>query len=158
MLLSKELNDALNEQVIHELRNVLKYMQIASYFEDLELNNIAKYFLDQSNHEKDHADKFMSHINDRVGGAVNITSVSSPELSMENPIEIARQYLKVEQETTTSIEGIYQLAFIQNSYIDLPFLQEMLNEQVEEEDSANKFLVKIQKVNDLVIFDATFGE
>lgn len=157
MKLSTSLCEALNFQIQHELGNSSKYMQIASYFEDLQLNNLSSYFKKQSDDEKQHANKFMNHINDRVGGKVSIGEVDSPNLSLTDITSVGDSYLKIEEETTASIEGLYDLALSEKSYIDLGFLNEMLSEQLEEESSAQKFMVKSRMTKDLVIFDATFS-
>jgi ferritin len=156
MKLSNELNDALCLQIVHELTNVSKYMQIASYFENLQLKKIADYFKAQSNQEKEHADKFMNHINDRTGGIVNIGEIPEPKLGLTDVFSVADAFVRTEEDTTASIEDLYDMAFSEKSYIDLPFLSTMLDEQVEEEDSATHFSARIKSVKDLVLFDSTF--
>lgn len=156
MKLSQELNDALNEQITHELLNSNSYAQLESYFEDLQLKNLATYFRNQSLHEKEHANKFIKYINDRTGGKVSIGEVPSPILVLNSIEDVANEYIRIEESTTESIEEIYNLAFDNKSFVDLPFLSEMLHEQVEEEDSAQEFALKIRMVKDLVLFDATF--
>ena len=154
--LSQELNESLNEQVLHELRNQNIYYQISSYFEDMQLKNLANYFQKQANHENEHAQKFIKHINDRTGGKVSIGDVDSPNLNINSIDDIANIYVKTEESTTESIEELYSLAFETKSFIDLPFLSEMLSEQVEEEDTSNAFATKLKMCKDLVLFDATF--
>ena len=153
MKLSSELNSALCVQISHEMSNSLKYMQLASYFEDLQLVNIAAFFKEQSKHENDHAFMFMDHINARTGGKVKIRNLGDIEINLNSIDEIADTYVKLEEETSASIEAILNLAISQKSYMDLPFLQKMLEEQVEEEDSANQFATNIKNVKDLVLFD-----
>ena len=155
MKLSNELNDALNEQITKEYRNVLIYAQIQSYFESLQLKKIASYFKKQSFHEAEHAQKFIQHINDRTGGNVNIGEVNSPSLMLSSVESVGDTYILTEEETTESIESIYELASDMKSFIDFPFLLSMLSEQVEEEDSANEFSMKLKNTKDLVLFDAT---
>lgn len=158
MKLSDALNDAICEQIAHELSNSIKYMQIASFFENLQLKKISKYFYDQSNHEKEHADKFLQYLNDRTGGNFIMPEMSNLLLDIPNVESVASAYVALEEKTTDSIEDLYNLAFSERSYIDLEFLQKMLWEQVEEEDSALHFYERIIKVKDLVIFDNTFGD
>lgn len=156
MKLSSELNSALCEQIVHEMGNVSKYMQIASYLEQLQLKNLSQYFVNQSNHEKEHADKFMKHINDRTGGNVVIGEIQEPKLDLISIESLADAYVMTEEDTTASIEDLYGLALGERSYMDLGFLQSMLVEQCEEEDSASRFSLNIKSVKDLVLFDATF--
>jgi len=157
MKLSSELNSALNEQISIEYHNMLIYAQVASYFEGLQLKKISEYFRNQSQDEKNHADKFIAHINDRNGGVVYIGDVSAPPSTVGMSVsDIANIYVQTEESTTESIESLYELAIDEKSFIDLPFLQEMLSEQVSEEDESQEFAIKANRVSDLVLWDASF--
>lgn len=156
MKLSQEFNDALNNQIVHELLNQNKYLQIASYFEDLQLKNLADYFQEQASGEYGHAKLFIQHINDRIGGKVTIQEVEAPSLQISSIVDVGNLYVETEEGTTEAIEELYNFALENKSFIDLLFLSTMLNEQVEEEDSALSFKLKSSMTNDLVLFDATF--
>jgi ferritin len=158
MRLQESLCEALNIQISKEIENSLKYMQIASYFEDLQLSKLSDYFKKQSDDEKQHANKFMQHINNRIGGKVEIGEVTSPKLPINSYVDVGKIYVETEEATTASIEDLYDLALSEKLFIDLGFLTDMLVEQVEEEDSASKFALNIQMVKDIVLFNNTFGE
>jgi len=158
MKLSQNLNDALNQQILIELQNQNKYMQIQSLFEDMQLKHLADFFKNQSAGENDHANLFMNHINDRNGGKVTIDEINSPMINFSDINSIADFYVLTEQQTTESIESLYDLALEEKSYIDLPFLQKMLDEQVEEEDTSQALALKLKTVKDIILFDATFGD
>lgn len=136
---------------------MLIYKQIESFFEDLQLKHLSKYFASQAQHEKEHGDMFLSHINSRTGGKVSLESVIFPDIGLNDLLSVAHAYVSVEEQTTESIEELYDLAFNEKSYIDLPFIETMLQEQVSEEDEAQEFVTKLQNVKDIVLFDATFG-
>jgi ferritin len=157
MKLSENLNSALNQQILIELGNQTKYMQVASYFEDLQLKKLAGYFLKQADGEKEHALLFMGHINDRNGGKVTLGEIQDPNLNLSDPVSVGETYLAIEQQTTESIEALYDLALGEKSYIDLPFLSTLLQEQIEEEDISQQFALNIRMVKDIVLFDSTFG-
>lgn len=156
MKLSESLNAALNQQILHELKNQNIYLQLASYFEDLQLKNLANYFKKQSEDEYGHAKKFIQYINDRTGGKVTIGEVDSPNLTVSSIEDVGNIYITTEESTTESIEAIMELVLDEKSYIDMGFIQEMLDEQVSEEDEANEFALKLKIVKDLVLFDAIF--
>lgn len=159
MILSSDLNDALNEQVIREYQNMLIYKKIESYLQELELNNIAKVFHKQAEEENEHAKEFIDYINNRVGGKVVLGEIPSPEtVSITSENSIGDIYLQLEQDTTESIESIYELAVSLKSYMDLPYLLHMLENQVIEEDEALNFSKRFKMVKDLVLFDATLGD
>jgi ferritin len=152
--LSENLNDALNQQIMIELGNQNKYMQIQSLFEDMQLNNLAKFFKEQSAGENGHANLFMDYVNDRTGGKVKIEEVNAPIIEFTDINSIADFYVLTEQQTTESSESLYNLALEEKSYMDLGFLGKMLDEQVEEEDTSTAFATKIKAVKDVVLFDA----
>jgi ferritin len=156
--LSPELNDALNEQILHEYKNSLIYAQVQSYFEDLQLKKIAEYFKKQSIQEGEHAQKFIQHLNDRTGGKVIIGEVDSPNFILSSVEMVGDIFISTEEGTTESIESLYELASDTKSFIDFPFLLSMLGEQVEEEDIANEFSLKLRNTRDLVLFDASLGD
>jgi ferritin len=156
MKLSQSFNDALNQQILIELGNQNKYMQLQSYFESLQLKNLASYFKKQADGEKDHANLFMDHVNNRNGGKVVLGEVISPMVEFLSLEHVSDYYVAIERDTTESIEDLYELAFYEKSYIDLPFLNSMLSEQVEEEDISLKFAMNLRMVKDIVLFDATF--
>ncbi len=153
MNLSISLNDALNQQIVHEYKNQLIYTQLESHFEDLQLTKIADYFKKQAQEEKSHADKFIAHINARTGGKVIIGEVPAPDLQITDISSVGDIYIQTEEETTESIESIYELSYDEKSYIDCPFLLEMLNEQVSEENEANEFALKAKNVKHLILWD-----
>lgn len=156
MKLSQNLNDALNSQILVEYGNELKYAQIQSYLEDLQLKNLANFFKKQASGENDHANLFLDHINDRFGGKVVLGEVDSPKTDFSSIEDVANFYVLTEQQTTESIESLYGLALSEQSFIDLPFLQSMLSEQVEEEDTSQKLALNLKMVKDIVLFDAMF--
>ena len=156
MKLSQNLNDALNQQILIELLNQNKYMQIQSLFEDMQLKNLANFFKEQSAGENSHANLFMDYVNDRIGGKVDIGEINSPLINFTDINSIADFYIRTEEETTASIESLYDMALEEKSYIDLGFLTKMLDEQREEEDTAISFGTKLKQVKDLVLFDATW--
>jgi ferritin len=156
LILSQNLNDALNQQILIELCNQNKYMQIQSYFEDLQLKKLAKFFKDQADGENEHANLFMDHINDRNGGKVNLGEINPPNLNLTDIYSVADVYVKTEQNTTASIEELYDLALSEKSFIDIPFFSKMLLEQVEEEDISQKLSANLKNTKDIVLFDATF--
>jgi ferritin len=153
--LSIELNDYLNKQANHELANIAKYKQIASYFEDLRLLNLAKKFYLQADEEYNHFSKVIKYINSRIGGKYFPAELETIDLGISSPKDVGQIYLDTEVGTTEALEEISEYIYDSRSYIDVSFIQEMLLIQVEEEDSADEFMKKINMVSDIVLFDAT---
>ena len=57
MLLSKELENAINKQVGAEFAASLQYVSIAAYFDADDLPELAAFFYRQAEEEKEHAMK-----------------------------------------------------------------------------------------------------
>jgi len=157
MILSEKLNLMFNHQAAHERLNYNKYIVMASYFDKMQLNNLSKYFYEQANEEKGHFDLIVSHINDRVGGKY-IPMDINVELEITSINELANLYLITEQQTTESLELIYDEICEEKSFIDKEFITKMLGFQVEEENSAENFLKKVSYTNDLILLDMAFGD
>lgn len=157
MKLSTRLNELLNQQVAHELRNSNIYLQMSSIFEDYKLTNLASFFKKLSVEEKEHAQMFVNHLNSRTGGKVSISEIESPNVSETSFDQLGKLYVETEELTTEKIEEIMSVVRSESSYIDEPFILHMLGEQVQEEDEATIFYNRIQMVQDIVLFDATFG-
>jgi ferritin len=64
MLVSKELEQAINEQVGREFGASLQYVNIATYFDSDELPNLAAFFYRQATEEHMHAMKLLHYIVD----------------------------------------------------------------------------------------------
>ena len=157
MKLSEVLCIALCQEAATELYNMLCYEKAYSYFEDIQLKNLGKHFKSQANEEKEHYDKFVQYINARVGGKASLPEIDQPTFEIRSLQDVADLYMKIEQDTTAAIEELYGLALETKSYVDLPFLSEMLCFQVVEEDEAQEFFGKVAIAKDLILFDSTFG-
>jgi len=158
MRLTEKLNLALNYQVAHEFLNMAKYKVLQSYFENLELDNLANKFKSQSEEEFGHATRIIDYLNARLGGKYISQDIESPDLNISSVSDLAKIYLETEVGTTESLEMIYELICEEKSFIDKDFITEMLKIQVIEEQEANKFLLKSSLTNDLVLLDMVFGD
>ncbi|MFO0958348.1 MAG: ferritin [Isosphaeraceae bacterium] len=144
MLISEKLNQALNEQIGHELGNATQYLAIASYFEAESLFGLAKIYLTQSQEERDHAEKFRKFVID-AGGKVAIPAIPEPRNAFQTAEEAAVLALESEKKTTRQIYDLVELATAEKNYIALNFLQWFLQEQLEEVSSAEGRLSVIRR-------------
>jgi ferritin len=67
--------------------------------------------------------------------------------------DVANAIIDAEQNTTVSIEDIYDMALREKSYVDLPFLSHFLKLQYKEESDAVKFGGRLKAAKDLVLLD-----
>ena len=84
MLINKELEQAINEQIGREFGASLQYVNIAAYFEEDDLPNLAAFFFRQADEEHMHAMKFVNYILD-AGGQVRIPAIQAAKFSFARP-------------------------------------------------------------------------
>ena len=113
MLISAELNKALNEQIGHELGACLQYLSIAGYFEQQKLKMLADLFFKQSDEEKEHALKFVHYVLDTKGD-LRIPAIPAPTPTFATAEEAVAAALKWEEEVTGQINALMDLAAKKN--------------------------------------------
>ncbi len=131
MLISQEINDAMNEQIGHEFGASLQYVAIAAYFEHENLPVLANRFYTQATEERDHAMRFVKYILN-VGGRVQIPAIPAPKNEFASAEEAVRLSVDWEKTVTKQITDLKDLAVRHNDYLSQNFLEWFINEQIEE--------------------------
>ena len=144
MLISKELNAAINEQVGHELRASHQYINIATYFEGYPLKKIAEMFYKQAEEERAHAMRFIEYVVD-AGGKVEIPAVAAPQSTFKTVEEAVKLSLDWELEVTRRINDLMSLAIDQKDYMAQDMLRWFVTEQLEEVSTMDN-LLKVAKL------------
>lgn len=145
--MEKEVLGALNKQLNQELRNAYLYLAMAAYFDQLSLKGFAHYFKVQAREELGHAMKIYDYITAR-GGTVDLQDVVLEKKSWSSVLEVARDFVEAEKANTRRIWSLVDLARKHNDKATEAFLQWFVNEQVEEEASAQELLAKVEMVKD----------
>jgi len=135
-----QLVDALNRQGNQERLAAAHYEAIAYWCESEDYTGLAKLYFDQAGEERKHAAKIFKHLLDR-GFRPRLTGIDTPVGEFESPLEVAKAALKLEEENTAGITACYELALELRDYPSQLLLQWFINEQVEEEASANRLVV-----------------
>lgn len=158
--MNKAMEAALNEQIKLELHSAYTYLGMAAYCESTNLPGMAHWLELQAKEELEHAMKIYGHVNDR-GGRVALKAIPEPVLDYASPLAVFEAVLAHEQKVTASIHKLYALAVEENDYASLPLLQWFIEEQVEEESSADEVLQKIRLAGDsksaLLFLDSQLG-
>jgi bacterioferritin B len=142
VLISPELNKALNEQIGHELGASLQYLSIAGYFDRQKLKLLATLFFKQSDEEKEHALKFVHYVLDTKGD-LRIPAIPAPAPSFATAEEAVAAALKWEEEVTGQINALMALANKKDDYLAQGFLQGFIDEQLEEVTKMDQLLTII---------------
>jgi ferritin len=150
MLISKEINDAMNKQIGSELGASNQYLSIASYFDNDNLPELSDFFFRQSDEERTHALKFLHYILD-AGGAIEIPAIPASPKKIESAEAAAQMALDWELEVTRQINDIMALAVEQKDYIAQQYLNWFVNEQLEEVSTMDELLGVIRRAGDQLL-------
>ncbi|XP_038639298.1 ferritin heavy chain-like [Scyliorhinus canicula] len=129
----RECEDGINRQINQELTASYVYLSMAYYFErdDIALRNFAKFYLEQSLEEQEHAAKLMKFQNLR-GGRIILKDIKKPKQDeWGNGLEAMEQALHLEKEVNQCILDLHKLASDQDDHSLCEFLESnYLNEQI----------------------------
>jgi ferritin len=146
-MIGKKMQDALNEQVNAEFYSAYLYLSMAAYFESTNLPGFATWMRAQTQEELLHAMKIYDYVNER-GGRVILKSIAEPPSEWESPLAAFEAAYKHEQKVTGLIKGLVNLAIEEKDIAANTFLQWFVDEQVEEEESAETVVNKLKQVAD----------
>jgi len=147
MLISKKINDAINQQIGNEFGASLQYVAIATHFDREALPQLAAHFYRQAEEERDHAMRFVKFL---VGtdGEVVIPSVPAPKAKFSSAEEAVKLSLDWEGEVTRQIHRLVEIAKKESNYTTDNFLQWFVKEQLEEVSSMDNLLKVVQRAGE----------
>ena len=156
-MLSKEVQDALNEQVKIEAQSSQVYLAMASWAEiQPGIDNITSFFYRHSDEERMHMLKLIKFINERGGFAV-IPALVQPQLTFPSIKHAFKELLHHEEYVSSSINKVVDIALSQKDYATYNFLQWYVSEQIEEEALARTLNDKLELIGEdksgLYLFD-----
>jgi len=144
-MLSKKMEAALNTQVKFEMWSAYLYLSMATYFEDMGLAGFANWMKVQQQEENFHAQKFYGYTFER-GGRIKLQALEAPENTWKGPLAVFKEVLKHEQSVTARINDLMNLAIREKDHATASFLNWFIDEQVEEEASAQDLINKLKLV------------
>jgi ferritin len=145
LMLSKEMIDALNEQINMELYSAYAYAAMASYFENKALKGFAHWMHLQTDEEIMHARKLRAYLHDR-GAAVTFAAIDAPQVDWKTPLDVFEAALGHERKVTESINKLSTLSVKQNDHATHALLEWFVAEQVEEEANADQVVQQLKLV------------
>lgn len=145
-MISKSMQDAINEQIKNEIYSAYLYLSMSAHFEGRNLNGFAKWLRVQANEELGHAMKFYDYLFER-GGQVVLKAIEQPPSEWKSNLEVFEQVLEHEQKVTAMINKLYEQALKENDYPSQILLQWFINEQVEEEKNAAQIIENLKLID-----------
>jgi ferritin len=144
-MISKAMQDAINDQINKELYSSYLYLSMAAYFEDKNLAGFAKWMHVQEGEERGHAMKLYQFLVDRSGRVV-LKPIAAPEADWKSTLDLFKQVASHEAAVTASIHALYELALKEKDYPAQAMLQWFITEQVEEEKNATEIVQQLELV------------
>ncbi|MDH5508622.1 MAG: ferritin [Anaerolineae bacterium] len=155
MLISKDLEKAINQQVANEFGASMQYVHIASYFENEDMLQFAQLFFTQAEEERMHAMKFVRYVLD-AGGKVAIPAFPAARHDFKSAEDAVAAALAWEEEVTRQINGLMDIAVKEKDYIGQEFLGWFVTEQLEEVSKMSTILGVIRRAGDNLLMAETY--
>ncbi|KAG0032423.1 hypothetical protein BGZ82_006554 [Podila clonocystis] len=158
---SNVVEDAINQQITMELAAAHTYLSISAYMgSDLvALPGLEKFFREQAEEEREHAENLKNYQNTR-GGQVVLQTIPAPEFEWRSAKNAVESALQLEKDVNKSLLRIESLAEEQN---DAEFVMHLrtkfLKEQVTSIEDISKLITQLNRVGGdtlgLYLFDQT---
>ena len=140
-MLDKKVIELLNDQINKEFYSAYLYLDIANYYVEQDLDGFANWYTIQAQEERDHALLFMKYMQSN-GLKVTLEAIAKPDKefsSVIDPLLIAAEH---ERYVTALINNIYHEAHEAKDYRTMKFLDWFVEQQMEEEDSADSMIAR----------------
>jgi ferritin len=158
-MISKSMQDAINEQIKNEFYSAYLYLSMSAYFESINMPGSAKWMRTQFGEEQTHAMKMLDFINNR-DGRVALKALDQPPADFASPVAVWEMVLEHERKVTGLINKLYEQAVKENDYATQTFLTWFITEQIEEEKNAALMLERFKQAGSnaasLLLFDGHF--
>ncbi len=159
-MIGKKMEEAMNQQIKHELESAYLYLSMVAYFHSQGLDGMAQWMRAQTQEEIVHAMKFFDHIKER-GGRVELLPLAQPKRDWTSPLEAFQEAYQHEQFITSKIDDLVRLAAQEEDHPAGILLQWFVSEQVEEESSTSQVVQMLERIGDsghgLIMLDRELG-
>lgn len=146
-MMKEGIERAFNNQLNAELYSAYLYLSMAAYFSSINLPGFANWMRVQEQEERVHGLAFYDYIVSR-GGRVRLQAIQEPPMEWASPLAAFEAVYAHEQKVTGLINDLVNLAIEERDHAAHIFLQWFVNEQVEEEESANDVVQKLKLMGD----------
>lgn len=146
-MLAKKIETAMNKQINLEAYSAYLYLGISTYFAGKNLDGFAHWMRLQAQEELMHAMKLLDYVLER-GGNVSFDAVKAPPATWKTPLAACQAALKHEQFNTKQLNALMDIANAAKDHASSTFLQWYVDEQVEEEATAEALIEKVKLVAD----------
>lgn len=158
--MDKKIMDLINEQMNFEFESAYIYKAMAAYTDDLDLDGFTTWLDHQVSEEIFHGEG-MKNFLQSVGYKPVYEAIAKPQGDYESVLDVMKSALEHEKEVTRRITNIAKEANGVDERVR-SFIQWYIDEQVEEEETFNKIITRLERVGDdwhsIYILDAELGQ
>jgi ferritin len=145
-MLTRKIQEAINDQIGYEFSSAYLYLAMSAYFETQSLKGFAAWMRAQFSEEQMHALKLFDYVNDR-GGKVVLPPIEQPKHSWKTNLSVFEESLAHERNVTARIHKLYELALAEKDYPTQALLQWFITEQVEEEKTVTEIIEQLKLID-----------
>lgn len=146
-MLSKKMEIALNKQINAEFWSAYLYLSMSAYFAADGKPGFAHWFKQQFEEEQEHAMKLFDYVIDR-DGKVTLDPIKEVQHEWKSQLHAFEQTLAHEKVVTGFVNDLVKLAKEEEDYATENMLQWFVNEQVEEEATAQGYIDALKMIGD----------
>ncbi|WP_300285816.1 ferritin [uncultured Alistipes sp.] len=146
-MLSEKMQKALNAQINAEFWSAYLYLSMSADFAARGMKGISNWFSIQFQEEQAHARIFMNYLLSR-GGRVELAPINEVPASWDSPLAAFEDTLAHEKKVTALIDGLCRVAEEEKDFATANKLVWFVNEQVEEEETAQGIIDSLKMVDD----------
>lgn len=144
-MLSEKLCKAFNAQINAELWSAYLYLSMSMDAAARGQKGIANWFKVQFQEEQAHAEIMMNHVLAR-GNEVKLAPIDAVQTEWKTALDAFKDTLVHEKKVTSLITALYELALEEKDYAAQNMLKWFIDEQVEEEESAQEIIDQLDAV------------
>ncbi len=138
-----KVHELLNDQINKELYSAYLYVSFADYYEEEGLTGFANWYMIQAGEERDHALKIRAYLHEN-NCKVTLGAIDAPDKTFSSHVEPLEAGLAHEKYVTSLIDAIYEAAHEVKDFRTMKFLDWFIEEQGEEEATAEDMLTKMR--------------
>ncbi|HJJ47452.1 MAG TPA: ferritin [Methanocorpusculum sp.] len=146
-MLAPKVVKLLNQQVNKEFYSAYLYLDISNFYDSLNLDGFANWFMIQAQEERDHAMLFYRYLHNN-NADVTLDAIAKPDKVFKTKEDPLAATLEHEIYVTSLINAIYAAAYEEKDFRTMQFLDWFVKEQGEEEKNANDLIAKMKLFGD----------
>ena len=146
-MLTPKIEAAITTQINNELTASYSYLAMSAYCAQQNFWGSSTWLRIQSQEEYGHAMKLFDFLLDR-NSPVALKAIKQPKGEFQSILDVFETAMRQEQEVSSQIDSLYDMAFQEKSFAALSELQWFLTEQVEEEKTCREIVAKLKMIHE----------